>query len=174
MSEPQMLDKRTELFREVFRNHPAGVVLVTADAGSGPVAMTATSVCSVNADPPLMIFSASHMSSSTPTLRTASTVVVHMLDSSSVHLAKLGSTSGIDRFADTSMWRRLPTGEPQFLDASSWLRGRVVDRMEAPGATVFLVEALEIETSEKAGDASALIYHNRSWHGIGDHSVLAP
>ena len=42
----------TDRFVTAFRNHPAGVALVTADPGDGPVAMTATSVCSVDANPP--------------------------------------------------------------------------------------------------------------------------
>lgn len=36
-------------FRGIFRRHPAGVTVVTADAGSGPVALTATSVASMSA-----------------------------------------------------------------------------------------------------------------------------
>ena len=164
---------KTDRFRQVFRRHPAGVVLVTAAGPDGPVAMTATSVCSVNADPALMIFSASGMSSSTPALRQAESVVIHMLDESVVHLAKLGSTSGIDRFEDRALWETLPTGEPRFTDATTWVRGRVIDRMEAPGATVFLVEALDIEVPAVELDARALVYHDRAWHALGEHSRIA-
>ena len=49
-------------FKAAFRGHPAGVAVITADAG-GPVALTATSVSSVSADPPLLIFSISAQSS---------------------------------------------------------------------------------------------------------------
>ncbi len=39
-------------FKSAFRNHPAGVSVVTADPGDGPVGLTATSVISVSANPP--------------------------------------------------------------------------------------------------------------------------
>ena len=63
-----------EQFRFAFRSHPAGVAVVTADAGDGPVAMTVSSVASISIDPPTLMFSASAISSSTPTIcRAAST-----------------------------------------------------------------------------------------------------
>ena len=31
-------------FKAAFRNHPGGVAVITADAGNGPVGLTATSV----------------------------------------------------------------------------------------------------------------------------------
>lgn len=165
-------------FKAAFRTHPAGVAVITADDGTGPVGLTATSVFSVSADPPLLVFSLSATSSSTPTLTRASTVVVHLLTADQLHLAVLCATSGIDRFADTSIWSRLPTGEPYFVEAPVWIRGRVVDRMEAGGSTVLAVEALEAQTPERgspeadAGRLRPLVYHNRTWHVLSDDSKL--
>lgn len=167
-----------EEFKAAFRNHPAGVAVVTADAGDGPVALTATSVFSVSADPPLLVFSLSATSSSTPTLMRAETVVVHLLSAPQLNIAVLGATSGIDRFADTSIWSRLETGEPYFSAAPVWIRGRIVDRMEAGGSTVVAVEALEARTPERGSpDADAdhshpLVYHNRTWHVLSEESKL--
>lgn len=167
-----------EEFKAAFRNHPAGVAVITADAGDGPVALTATSVFSVSVAPPLLVFSVSELSSSTPTIRKADTVVVHLLGAAQLDIAKLGATSGIDRFADTSIWTRLPTGEPYFPAAHAWIRGRVVNKMEAGGSTVVAVQALETH-APPAGDHSAdaveaepLVYHNRTWHRLGAHSKL--
>jgi flavin reductase (DIM6/NTAB) family NADH-FMN oxidoreductase RutF len=163
-------------FKAAFRNHPAGVALITADAGDGPVAMTATSVFSVSAVPPLLVFSASELSSSTPTLTAASTLVVHLLGTSQLDLALLGSTSGIDRFADTAQWSRLPTGEPYFPAAHAWIRGKVINKLQAGASTVFVVLAIESEApaagspEADATTAEPLVYHNRTWHRLGDHS----
>lgn len=167
-----------EQFKAAFRNHPAGVAVITADAGDGPVALTATSVFSVSAEPPLLVFSVSELSSSTPTIKRADTVVVHLLGAGQLDIAKLGATSGIDRFADTSIWKRLPTGEAYFPAAHAWIRGRVVNKMEAGGSTVVAVQALEIHAppaGDPAADASTaepLVYHNRTWHRLGDHSKI--
>jgi flavin reductase (DIM6/NTAB) family NADH-FMN oxidoreductase RutF len=160
-------------FKAAFRNHAAGVAVITADAGSGPVGLTATSVFSVSADPPLLVFSISEFSSSAPTLREAQNVVVHLLGAEQLSLAKLCATSGIDRFADESLWDRLPTGEPYFPRAQSWIRGRVVNRMPAGGSIVFAVHALEASIAADDALTSPLVYHNRRWHSLGDHSELA-
>ena len=165
-------------FKAAFRNHPAGVAVITADAGDGPVALTATSVFSVSVAPPLLVFSVSELSSSTPTIRKADTVVVHLLGAGQLDIAKLGATSGIDRFADTSIWQRLPTGEPYFPAAHAWIRGRVVNKMEAGGSTVVAVEALQTKAppaDDPLADAAAaepLVYHNRTWHRLGEHSKI--
>lgn len=169
-----------EDFKAAFRNHPAGVAVITADAGHGPVALTATSVFSVSADPPLLVFSLSAQSSSTPTLMRAETVVVHLLSADQLDLAILAATSGIDRFADTSIWSRLETGEPYFVAAPVWIRGRVVDRMEAGASTVLAVEALEARSPERgspdadAANSRPLVYHNRTWHELGEASKITP
>ncbi len=137
-----------EEFKGAFRNHAAGVAVITADAGSGPVGLTATSVFSVSAEPPLLVFSISNLSSSAPTLREADSVVVHLLGADQLHIAKLCATSGIDRFADTSIWDRLPTGEPFFPGAQFWIRGTVVNRMPAGGSTVFAIQAREARVAQ--------------------------
>jgi flavin reductase (DIM6/NTAB) family NADH-FMN oxidoreductase RutF len=157
-------------FKLAFRNHPAGVAVITADAGDGPVGLTATSVFSVSAEPPLLVFSISGQSSSAPTIQRADTVVVHLLGADQLDVAKLFATSGVDRFADASTWDRLITGEPYLPSAPTWIRGRIIERMVAGGSTVVAVHGLQ---SYSAPDqTSPLVYHNRAWHHIGDHSML--
>ena len=115
------------------------------------------------------------MSSATATLTAADTVVVHLLDSEDLPIAQLGATSGIDRFADTSLWSRLPTGEPVFRNVRAWIRAKVINRMEAGGSTVIAVHALETSIARdhapgEAGDG--LVYVNRTWHRLGEHTQI--
>ncbi|MGM0931059.1 MAG: flavin reductase family protein [Actinomycetota bacterium] len=163
-----------EDFKFAFRNHPAGVAIVTADAGDGPVAMTVSSLASVGINPPSLVFSASALSSSTPTLRQAETVVVHLLSSDQVELAKLGATSGVDRFSNDVEWGRLPTGEPYYPNANAWLRGRIVNRVDVSGSTLVVVEAIDAKPhdEEERTDAAPLVYLNRKWYTLGEHSIL--
>lgn len=164
-----------ETFKALFRGHPGGVAVITAQGENGPVALTATSVASVSVDPPLLIFSISSLSSAAPVITTASTIVVHLLDAEDIEIARLGSTSGIDRFADTSLWTRLSTGEPVYGGVRAWVRCAVVNRMDAGGSTVIAAQALQASINRQpepdaAGDA--LVYHNRSWHRLSEHSLL--
>lgn len=160
-------------FKALFRAHPGGVAVITADAGSGPVALTATSVSSVSADPPLLVFSVSALSSASPVITAASSVVVHLLDACDLHIAKLGATSGIDRFAHPTAWSRLVTGEPVYHGVRAWVRCEIVDTMDAGGSTIVAARALQsnIDRDVPAGEAGgALVYYNRTWHRLGDHS----
>ncbi len=161
-------------FKAVFRHHPGGVSLITADAGEGPVALTVSSVFSVSVTPPILVFSVSESSSSTPTIRKTDTVVVHLLSAGEINLAKLGATSGIDRFADTSLWSRLESGEPYFPAAHAWIRGRIVNRMEVGCSTVIAVQALQTSGQKGAAEnpTNPLVYYNRTWHQLGEHSVI--
>ncbi|RLP73714.1 flavin reductase [Mycetocola tolaasinivorans] len=165
-------------FKAAFRNHPAGVAVVTADDGTGPVAMTVTSVFSVSADPALLVFSVSDLSSSAKTIIAADTLVVHLLGADQLDIAKLGATSGIDRFEDTSIWSRLITGEPFYPAAQTWIRGRVVNSLRAGASTVVVVHALQANAPEAgsieadATESRPLVYHNRTWHHLGEHSNL--
>lgn len=159
-------------FKLAFRNHAAGVAVITADAGDGPVGLTATSVFSVSAEPPLLVFSISSSSSSAPTLNRADTVIVHLLGADQLDLARLCATSGIDRFADRSIWDRLITGEPFFPSAPVWIRGKVINRMEAGTSTVIAVHALQAKLPTEGEDTAPLVYHNRTWHALGPASTL--
>ncbi len=174
-SVPPLEPVTSDLFRAAFRNHPAGVAVVTADVGDGPVAMTLSSIASFSADPPMLVFSATRAASSTPSLSRAHTVVVHFVSARQLWLARLGATSGVDRFKDVA-WGRLPTGEPVYADATAWVRGRVATKMEAGSSVLFILEVLEVRIADAERDDAAtadnpLIYHNRTWHVLSDESV---
>lgn len=160
-----------EAFKRAFRRHPGGVAVITADAGDGPVALTLTSVGSISAEPPLLFFSVSDLSSAAPSVLRSDTVVVHLLDADRVDLAELAATSGIDRFADGSSWTRLSSGEPLYLGIDNWLRCRVVNRLSAGASTVMIAEVLETSTPAEE-IRPPLAYHDRSWHRLSEASRM--
>lgn len=158
-------------YKLAFRNYPAGVSVITADPGDGPVGLTATSVFSISAEPPLFGFSLSAQSSSTASIQRAETVVVHLLTVGQFDIAKRFATHGIDRFADPDSWTRLPTGEPLIVGAHAWLRGRIIESIDAGGSTVVVAHAVE-SFADPVGEQAPLVYHNRTWHHLGEHSRL--
>ena len=162
-------------FKALFRGHPGGVAVITADAGDGPVALTATSVSSVSTEPPLLVFSISAISSASAVLSRAETVVVHLLDAHDIDVARLGATSGIDRFAQSHRWSRLVTGEPVYRDVRAWVRCAVINRMDAGGSIVVAAQALQARVERDVAPGhhgDALVYHNRTWHRLGEHSRI--
>jgi flavin reductase (DIM6/NTAB) family NADH-FMN oxidoreductase RutF len=131
-----------EEFRHAFQHHPAGVAVGTADAGDGPVAMTVSSVASVEVDPLPLVFSASGRSSATPTIRRGETGVG----------CPPGSRTG----------------------ANSWLRGRVVDRIDLHGSTLVAVEATDAEprNEQALAEPKPLVYHDRKWFALGERLMV--
>jgi flavin reductase (DIM6/NTAB) family NADH-FMN oxidoreductase RutF len=166
-------DTRVDEFKSIFRDFPAGVAIVTADAGDGPVALVASSVSSLSADPPQLVFSVSATASSASALEKAETVVVHFFGTSGLDVLKLVAQSGTDRFGDQTRWGRLETGEPLFAGTQSWLRGEVVQRLRAASATLHVVHILETGRSVSDQPHRPLVYQNRTWHELGAHSRVS-
>ena len=56
----------------------------------------------------------------------------------------------------------------------SWVRGQVVDRTAVGGSHLVTVKAIDSSLSQQraAGTTQPLVYHDRRYHRIGDHSAL--
>lgn len=160
-------------FRSAFGTHPAGVAIITADPGTGPVGMTATSISSVSMDPPTIALNLSAQSSSSAKILAAEHVVVHLLGRDDVDQAKLFSTRGADRFADTSTWDRLPDGDPYLVNARVWLRGKILDSIDVNGSTLAAIRLVETHINEEKAPAP-LVYYSREWHALSPDSNLNP
>ena len=153
-----------DVFRSVLRRHPAGVTVITLDAGAGPIGFTATSVVSTSLDPPLLTFSIAQTASSWPSLSVAETLVINLLAHDQEHIAQRFATSGIDRFAHPTRWERLGAGEPRLSDAPTWMRCQVDRRIGIGDHILVVVQTIEAEESRPA---APLIYHDRGYHTVG-------
>ena len=164
-------------FKAAFRDHPAGVSIITAQGPSGPAGLTVSSVSSVSVNPPLLVFSLSGHSSSSAAILESGSVVVHLLGADQIDLAKTFATGGIDRFEDASTWSRLVTGEPVLPRANAWLRGTIVNEMSAGDSTVVAVQVLQGNISSgadrRAQASRPLVYHDRSWHSLSAASTVS-
>jgi flavin reductase (DIM6/NTAB) family NADH-FMN oxidoreductase RutF len=161
-----------ERFAALFRAYPAGVSVVTADPGDGPVALVASSLSSLSADPAYVAFSVSAATTASPALARAETVVLQVFGADRIDLVRHIARSGSDRFSDLSRWTTLPTGEPIFHGSRGWLRGRIEQRVSAGTAVLHVVRVLGLELSEP-GEHRPLVYHDRTWHELGAHSRVA-
>lgn len=160
----------TSTFKAAFGGHPAGVAVITANAGSGPVGITASSVASVSAEPPLLAFSLAATSGSAAVLAVAESVVVHLLTSDDLELARIFASSTSERFTDAMDWSVLATGEPLLRHGGYALRCRILSRTPAGGSLLLAAEVVEIIAPEQP--AVPMVYHARSFHGLGEHSIL--
>lgn len=158
-------------FKNAFRGHPAGVAIITAAGAEGPVGLTASSVSSVSAVPPILAFSLASTEGSAGVIASAETIVVHLLGAENAELAALFAARGTERFGRDLRWSTLPGGEPLLEGVPRALLCRILSRTQAGSSTLIAAEVLEIHT----GPASApLVYHDRTYHHLGDHSTLRP
>jgi flavin reductase (DIM6/NTAB) family NADH-FMN oxidoreductase RutF len=152
-----------ERFKQIFRNHPAGVVVVTVDAGRGPAGFTATSLTSLSLTPPLVSFGIGAASSSWPHVEQTRSAVVNFLGAEQADVARRFATSGIDRFAEPTRWRRLPGGEPVLDGVTGWLRVGV--RQIVPAGDHRIVVAA-VEESWLDEGRSPLVFHDGTYHSL--------
>jgi flavin reductase (DIM6/NTAB) family NADH-FMN oxidoreductase RutF len=156
-----------EAFFAAFRHHPSGVAIITADAGSGPVALTISSLISVSAAPPMVAFSLSASSSTAKAVEQAGTVIIHFVRRKDMELARLCATSEVDRFGADIRWDRLATGEPYYPQIDLWFRATLRDRLTVPGACLVTAELVAVSPQPRQiREEDALVYANRTWHGL--------
>ncbi|HLY34942.1 MAG TPA: flavin reductase family protein [Jatrophihabitantaceae bacterium] len=86
-------------FRRILGHFCTGVVIVTAMDDGVPVGMTCQSFSSLSLEPPLVLFSASHSSTSWPRIQRAGTFAINILADDQERLCRAFATTGADKFA---------------------------------------------------------------------------
>lgn len=157
-----------DLFRSVFRDHAARVVVVTAAGRRGPAGFTATSLTSVSLKPPMVSFALARSASAWSTVSRSARVAVHLLGEDQDALATRFATSGIDRFAKLR-WRTAPGGEPIIAGCAAYLGCEVVRHVPA-GDHVIVVARVSDARIERSG--APLIYHDGGFASLA--AVAAP
>ncbi|MFE6903523.1 flavin reductase family protein [Streptomyces sp. NPDC057717] len=153
-----------DLLRSVFRQHAAGVAVITAQ-GTAPVGFTATSLTSVSAEPPVISFGIGLGASSWPVVSEAEHVGVHILGEHQQDLAATFAKSGADRFGEPTRWREGPEGVPVLDGVLAWLVCRVIARVPAGDHRIVLAEAV---VGDPAGTGRPLVYHQGRFNGLRD------
>jgi flavin reductase (DIM6/NTAB) family NADH-FMN oxidoreductase RutF len=153
-----------DLLRAVFRQHAAGVAVITAH-DEHPVGFTATSLNSVAADPPLISFGVGTSSSSWPVIARAEHIGVHVLGEHQQELAATFARSGADRFAPPTQWHTGPQGVPVLDSVLAWMVCRIVGRVAAGDHRIVIAEAV---VGDSAGAGRPLLYHQGRFNALRD------
>ncbi|MGW9631296.1 flavin reductase family protein [Agromyces sp. NPDC055520] len=157
----------TAAFKTAFRDHPAGVALITGMTPDGPVGLTASSVASVSAEPPALSFSVTRATGSAGGLLAADSVLVHFLGAQHVDVAQAFAHSGRPRFTPEQGWSRLETGEPWLADSPAALRCRTLHVVQVGGSSLVVAEVIDVLLGEQA---PSLVYRDRRFHRL-DHDT---
>lgn len=157
-------------FRAAFAAHPSGVAIVTAAGPDGPAGITASSVISVSAEPPVLALSIMPSSESGAALLTGETLAVHLLTTANRGLAELFARPGSHRFGFNMDWYTAPTGEPIIRGVGAVLRCKTLDRMPAGTGVVLAAQVLEI--LDGGSTALPLVYQRQTYYALEAWSAL--
>ncbi|MCT7350615.1 flavin reductase family protein [Streptomyces coelicoflavus] len=149
-------------FKDVLAHLPSGVTVLTTSGpdGAGAAGMTASAVCSLSLDPPMILACAANHSRTLARIRTTGVLAVNVLREDQVPLARRFADPHLDqdaRFAATA--HRLEDGLPVLHDALAWLTCTVQAAHPGGDHTILTAEVRRLGL----GGGHPLLWHNRTF-----------
>ena len=127
-----------EGFRRVMGSFASGIsILTTLDSGE-PLGMTCSAVCSVSADPPLLLACVKTPSSTLEAIRATGRFAVNFLDAAAAHLSQLFAGRTPDKFAQAPWTAGATTGQPILRDTVAHAECEVHDVLPAGDHVILL------------------------------------
>jgi flavin reductase len=149
-----------------MRRLAAGVTIVTTGLGELRAGLTATSVCSLTAEPPRLLVCVHRDADTHDIILQSRVFAVNVLVSSqrelADHFGRRDTSPALDKFA-SGEWARGSTGAPVLLGAAANFECGLVEAVEASTHTILIGE---IEAARFDEGASALVYHDRTYHRL--------
>lgn len=153
-----------DAFRDVLRHFPAGVTLVTVQAGEQRHGLTVSAFVSVSPHPPLISVIIDHKGRAHELFEQSKAVfAVNILREGQEELSNHFAWSKEDRFS-VGEWTTAVTGAPILADALAWLDCSVYSRHTAGTHTIYIGEVQA--SGVNAPDTRPLVYWNRGYRTI--------
>jgi len=143
-------------FRRAMALHPSGVAIVTT------VGFTATSFCSLSADPPLILVCIAKSAQCYPVFQTTNSFAVQLLHSGHIPLAERFATRGADKFA-TGEFAPNHSGLPVLSGAAVVLECTTHARYEEGDHVILVGQVSDVELGK---DTMPAVYFQRGFHGL--------
>lgn len=151
-------------FRLAMSRFPSGVVVVTTEDEDGtPHGFTASSLCSVSLEPPLLLVCLAHRARSYEAFARASRFAISMLAADQEHTA-LRFAGGLgDKFAGGGL-TRTPRGALVVSDALATLECLTTHRHQAGDHMVLIGQVIDAQTNSRL---APLVYVDRGFCAVG-------
>lgn len=155
------------MFRDAMAGLGASVNVITTDGAAGRGGCTASAVCAVTDDPPMLLVCINRASRSHAVIRENGTLCVNVLSADQQHVALhfAASNMSIDERFECAQWDQLDTGAPVLSDALSALDCEVQSTTEVGTHTVFFCA---IKAARTQRERDGLIYFARNFHRVGN------
>jgi flavin reductase (DIM6/NTAB) family NADH-FMN oxidoreductase RutF len=149
-----------------MRRLAGGVTIVTSRLGEIRAGLTATSVCSLTAEPPRLVACIHRDADAHGLIFESRLFAVNLLTPAhhdlSEHFGGRDGSHGPARFT-SGRWRAGHTGMPVLSDAAAVFECRLVEAVRASTHSIFIGE---VEAASFAEAAPALVYHDRGYHRL--------
>jgi flavin reductase (DIM6/NTAB) family NADH-FMN oxidoreductase RutF len=154
-----------DAFRDALRHFPAGVTLVTLNAGGEIHGLTVSAFVSVSPEPPLIAVIIDHKHRAHKLLEAPGTVfAVNILGAPDQALSdRFAWGKDSERFA-AGRWTTAVTGAPVLADAVAWL-DCTIDSRHAAGTHTIYIGAVQASAVPRP-DGAPLLYWNRDYRRL--------
>lgn len=155
----------SEDFRFGMRHLAAAVNIVSSVADGEPRGLLATAVCSVSAEPPLLLVCINRSANSFEIISKSGCFGINVLRGSQCALAqKFLSKNGHNRFSDLD-WAPMKTGAPAISDALVNFDCEVEKTVEAGSHMIFIGRVVDTVCH---GEGDPLLYFNGGYAAVRD------
>ena len=155
-----------QAFRGAMAKLAAAVNVITTDGQHGRAGFTATAVCSVTDQPPMLLVCMNRSSYAHPIFTGNGVLGVNVLAADCRKESRIFADRDIptaERF-DQVAWSVLDTGAPMFDEALVNFDCRIVQTQEVGTHSVFFCS---VENVRQNDDAVGLVYFNGAFHAVG-------
>lgn len=153
-------------FKEAMARMAAAVCVITTDGRSGPYGLTATAVCSVSANPPMLLVCINRESKASAVVQENGRFRVNILAAHQKALSETFSRSGLsveERFAQSCEWRTQDNESPMLPNAVATVDCLVSFSISVDSHSIFFGRVRDVTL---ANTKSSLCYFDRSYHQL--------
>ena len=142
-------------YRRVLGHFPSGVTVVTSRDADGPVGFACQAFSALSLDPPLVVFSVAHTSTTWPRIKASGRFCVNFLAEEQGGLCRAFAVSGGDKFAGVD-WTESDLGSPILSGVHGWVDCTIEATYPGGDHTIVVgrVHSLDADT-----DSEPLIFH---------------
>src|SRR5690625_2450418 len=153
------MEQRTEVFKNIMRNYPTGVTIITTlDNEHNPTGLTANSFASVSIDPLMILWCIDKRSNSYEVFKNCKRFAVNILSGNQKEECNVFASRKVkDRFSKVD-WNLSDYDLPIIENAFAELECDKVDQIDAGDHLILIGKVLDLKES----DHIPMLYHNRN------------
>jgi flavin reductase len=166
-----MIDQPT--FREAMSRLVGAVTVITTDGPAGLGGFTASAVCSVTDDPPMLLACMNRNSRQHAVFTGNGVLCVNVLTAAQEQVSRsFASGKTVQERFQGERWTALETGAPALDDALVNFDARIVQTVEAGTHSIFLCGIVTVRFEPK--NHPGLVYYGRKYHPVAGQGPDEP